>query len=790
MTGLTPRIRRAKRLIDSRAVREEAAAKNVRLPGLFRCGFRCARINSFAVLLAAASAAYCAAPAEETPPAQNIKLNFKDTQLEAVIEQLSELTGLTIVKDVAVEGRITIISKQAMNVEEAIALLNSVLLEKGYVGIRTGKVLKLIKLDEAKKHNIPVRVGADPAQIEISDQVVTQVIPIKYIDAAQLKKDFAPMIPPYADLSSNSGSNTLILTDTSANVRRIAEMIQAMDKQSTALAEVKVFQLKYANATSAAKLINDIFKEEEEKSGLLANAPAFFRGFGGGGPGGGGRPNQPAQPEPDQQSQKLKKVTAAADDRTNAIVISANPDTMLTISQIIKELDSNPAEEQGVFIYHCMNAQSANLETVVNTLFSSNTQSSSIKRTATTPQLTTGIGQNVQRSPSSSSLPGAQATPAPAPQPSFNQPSQSQAASGASSRPASLSGDLTGQVFVVADTDTNSLIVLTSSKHFDRVRAILKDLDRPVAQVLIKVLIAEVTHDKSRDIGLDSSILTKGSVQSAVTSFGVASETGGLIAKTLIDKDVALTLGALEKISKVDVLSRPYILATDNQLATITVGNEVPFIINSLTTDTGQQINTIQYQDIGIILNVTPHINEEGLVIMDIAPQVSDLTGQTVPIAANVNAPVFSKRSAQSRVGIRDGQTVVIGGMMEDKKTDSENGIPVLRKVPGLGVLFRRRQSDKTKTELLIFLTPHVAHIPDVLKDMTEQEKAGLKIAPKAVGPGVYEEHLEGMERGNLDGLQPAEIVEPIAPPGPPEPPAPVAPPPPVTPPVTPPARP
>src|SRR5205085_7069263 len=127
------------------------------------------------------------------------------------------------------------------------------------------------------------------------------------------------------------------------------------------------------------------------------------------------------------------------------------------------------------------------------------------------------------------------------------------------------------------------------------------------------------------------------------------------------------------------------------------------------TTETGQTINTIQYQDIGIILNVTPHINEDGLVIMDVAPEVSSLTGTTVPISENASAPVFAKRSAQSRVGIKDGQTIVIGGLMEDRKTSTLSKVPLLGDVPGLGLLFQRRQTTKTKTELLIFLTPHVA---------------------------------------------------------------------------------
>ena len=161
------------------------------------------------------------------------------------------------------------------------------------------------------------------------------------------------------------------------------------------------------------------------------------------------------------------------------------------------------------------------------------------------------------------------------------------------------------------------------------------------------------------------------------------------------------------------MLSRPYILTSDNQEATITVGNEVPFITNTRITDTGQTINTIQYQDIGIILDVTPHINPEGLVILDVAPEISEQTGQGVTISQGVAAPVFSKRSAQSRVGIVDGQTIVIGGLMQDQKTQTITKVPFLGDLPGIGPAFTRYQNTKTKTELLIFLTPHVALQPE-----------------------------------------------------------------------------
>jgi len=725
-----------------------------------------ARLRCVAVLFAVLLAGMVRGGEDKPPPTpgQAIQMNFKDTPLDTVLEQLSEMSGLIVVKDTPLEGRVTIISKQPMNVEEAVGLLNSVLKEKGYVGIRTARILKIVKLDEAKKRNIPVRTGNDPEKIEASDEVFTQVIPIKYIDSAALKRDFAPLIPSYADLSANAGSNTLILTDTGANIKRIVEIIRAMDTQSTTVAEVKVFQLKFANATSAARLINDTFKDDQQSGGNnQQNLPPWMRGnqrFGGGGGGGGGGPPMregAAGEGADAQGARLRKVSASADDRTNAVVVSASPDTMLIIAQVIKDLDSNPAEEQSVFTYRCKNAQSDNLEAVLNAVFGAS-GSSTINRSATQRRTSssTGIGQDVSRGASSSRLPGSSVTSTPAPQTNTRGNNtggfgQNPFAGGNNANNRGTgTNDLTGQVYVVADIDSNSLIVLTAPKNFERVKSIIMELDKPVPQVLIKVLIAEVTHDKNNDIGVDVSILTQGTVKSAVTDFGTAAATGGLITK-LVDKDIAVTLRAIEGVSKLDILSRPYILASDNQLSTITVGQEVPFIISSRTTDTGQTINTIQYQDIGIILNVTPHINEDGLVIMDVAPEVSSLTGTTVPISENASAPVFAKRSAQSRVGIQDGQTIVIGGLMEDKKTENIQGVPVLGRLPGIGTLFRRRITDKSKTELLIFLTPHVALDPHVLKHMTEEEKAGLKLTPKAVAPGAFQDHLDGLNRGGAE---------------------------------------
>jgi general secretion pathway protein D len=205
----------------------------------------------------------------------------------------------------------------------------------------------------------------------------------------------------------------------------------------------------------------------------------------------------------------------------------------------------------------------------------------------------------------------------------------------------------------------------------------------------------------------------------------------------------------LQKVGKLDVLSRPYILGSDNQKATITVGQQVPFITSSRTTDTGQTINTIQYQDIGIILNVTPHINPEGLVILDVSPEISALTGTTVPISETVNAPVFAKRSATSRVAIQDGQTIVIGGLMQDQKTEDVKKVPLLGDIPLIGTLFRRITTENTKTELLIFLTPQITTQPETLKTISDNELKDNKIVKDAVAPGTFKTYLKNMEQGN-----------------------------------------
>jgi general secretion pathway protein D len=723
-------------------------------------------------------------PHVTTQPGGSLLLNFKDASIDSVLDELSSAAGFIVVKEVKPEGRVTLVSKQPVSPAEAISLLNTVLKNAGYAAIQQERILKVVRRDAAKRANIPVRSGSDPTKIANTDELITQVIPLRQADAVQLRQDLAPLISTEADFTANQSSNALVITDTSANIKRVVEIVAALDGHLADSASVLVKQLKYSTATNAARLVEELFGDQAAAAGSGRNQqgqPQFggffgggggFQGFGGqGGRGGGNQQNQ-------QTQRQAVRVNASGDDRTNIIVVTGPPETLTVIDDVLKKLDANPAAEETVFVYKLKNAQALNVEQVVNVLFNGGSAGS---RTGSRTQQSTGIGSGSTRTNSRAagsgiSGNGGRGTGGTGGTGGFGGTGGTGTQGrlggtgtgtggfggggfggggggffGALSQAAQASALAVGeQVTVIADQDTNALLVRTNPKNYEQVKAILDELDRPVPQVLIKVLIAEVTHDKASDIGTEFSVLNlrpSGRGPAAGQDFNSPPNAAGLTV-SLLEENIAVTLRALETDGKLDVLSRPYILASDNQLATITVGQEVPFITRSQLTDTGQTINTIEYDDIGILLDVIPHINPDGLVILDVAPEISALTGGSVPISETVSSPIFAKRSAQSRVGVQDGQTIVIGGLMEDRKTQTVDKIPFLGDIPVIGNAFKRTRQTKTKTELLIFLTPHVAARPEQLKAMGEDELEGTRLVPTSVYPGAFKEHMRGLQRG------------------------------------------
>jgi general secretion pathway protein D len=303
-----------------------------------------------------------------------------------------------------------------------------------------------------------------------------------------------------------------------------------------------------------------------------------------------------------------------------------------------------------------------------------------------------------------------------------------------------------GEAMISSDPETRRLIVITDEETSGFISQVITNLDRPKPQVLIKVIFLEVTYQNNYDVGVEGGTARKlGSgadapkvgisnmfglaAQGAANSFG----TPGAGLYSLGGSDWQVTLRAIEQKGSLEVLSRPSILARNNQQASILVGQEIPLITNVRFDTVGNQINTVQYQDVGIILRVTPFITSDNMVEMIVSPEISALDqSQTIPISTGVVAPVINKRSADTVVVTPDGQPVVIGGLMQNTKTTTDTKIPLLGDIPGLGNLFKHKQKAGTKTELMIFLTPHIVMQPTQLAKMSGHEEGATVLAPKA----------------------------------------------------------
>jgi len=331
-----------------------------------------------------------------------------------------------------------------------------------------------------------------------------------------------------------------------------------------------------------------------------------------------------------------------------------------------------------------------------------------------------------------------------------------------------------GDAMISVDPETHRLIVITDEETSKYVGQVVTNLDRPEPQVLIKVVFLEVTHNNTSDIGIEGAYshsinsTTTGIVANAfglsalnsavsgtnalgVNAFGQPLQSfiptpPGAGLYQVLGSDFQVTLRAIAQAVKTEVLSRPSILARNNQQATITVGQSVPLIQSvSYNGLNGTPVSAVAYQSVGIILRVTPFINSNGMVEMIVSPQISQLSAQSVTVSAGVSAPVIDLRSADTVVVTPDGQTVIIGGLMQNQKTQTDSKIPFLGDIPLLGNLFKRKVKGNVKTELMIFLTPHIVYEPSQLAGLSATERGNAEMAPKAFSEEELNRYLDAL---------------------------------------------
>jgi len=338
---------------------------------------------------------------------------------------------------------------------------------------------------------------------------------------------------------------------------------------------------------------------------------------------------------------------------------------------------------------------------------------------------------------------------------------------GSSSR-SYLNNTEVGDAIFSYDPETRKIIVVTDENTNLKIKNVITSLDNPRPQVLIKVVFLEVTHNNSSDIGVEGGYTRQlgntgtGSIANAFGSSALSSSATSAVPNALgqniqnmlpvppgagvyqvLGSDFQATLKAIAQAGKAEILSRPSILARNNQPATISLGQQVPLVSNTRFDAINGQINTVSYQNVGIIVRVTPFISSDGMVEMIVSPETSALAERSswVPISKDALAPVVNSRLADTVVVVPDGQTVIIGGLMQNQISESESKVPLLGDIPWLGNAFKRKQKSNLKTELMIFLTPIIIPAPGQLAAMTAEERSRVLLKPKS----LPQEQLENL---------------------------------------------
>ena len=385
-------------------------------------------------------------PLAPEPTEEGLRFNFRGVPLDAVLDYMSRAAGFVIIRETDVRGTVDVLSHQPLDQEEAVMLLNTILNQKGLAAIRNERTLTIVKREEARTRDLPVRMGSDPEVIPRSDEMVIQIIPVKYADVTQLIQNMEPLLPTYATLSANPGSNAVILTDTQTNIRRMAEIVRALDTSISEISRLKVFPLEYADAEEVAQIINEIFEARSRATTDRDRDRRTRRVFGPFGPPGGDNQQDATQSRSAaRQTQAL--VVAVADERTNSVVVSAPDEIMPVIEQMIKEIDAMKEDITELRVFPLRYADAEETAKVITDIFEERAQSTAQDR----PRRFGG-----------------------GPFGAFGPPSARGQQGGSQSSERKVQEET---VVAVADTRTNSVIIRAASEIMSQIDVMIKQLD-------------------------------------------------------------------------------------------------------------------------------------------------------------------------------------------------------------------------------------------------------------------------------------------------------------------------
>ncbi|MBM4141214.1 MAG: type II secretion system protein GspD [Nitrospira sp.] len=612
---------------------------------------------------------------------QKVTFNFVDVDLSTVTKFISEITGKNFIFDERVKGKITIIAPTKLSADDAYNLFTSVLELKGFTVITSGiDAYKIVPAMEAKQRGMQIATERLP----VNESYIARLIPLRYISSDDALRFLQPVVSKDGHISAFGPGNLLLVIDSGLNVEKILTIIEAIDQPSIK-EKPEIVILKYSSADAIAKILNEGMSR--------------------------GKIRAPGQPVLSDEARVV------ADQRLNAVVLFGDKGMRESMKSLIALLDIPSPEAQGrINVYFLENADATELSKVLE-----------------------GMLKAVQ--PTKQAAPGAPVMPF----------------------------EAAGGITITPDKATNSLVVVASPADYQNLLQVIKHLDKKRRQVFVEAMIIEASIDKLRELGTKWRVTARHKGEPVVIGgfgtmdpnafqsviYGLSGLTaGGMgnfldIPVTTIDPSTGrastttltvpgfATLFSLNEFrGTVNVLSTPQILTSDNKEAEIMVGENVPFVSKrerDITT-TNTVLSSIERYDVGIKLKITPQITEGDHVKLDIYQEISNLVqGESESILINVG-PTITKRSTKTSVVVKDRETVVIGGLMAERQEENITKVPVLGDIPILGWLFKTTSVKKQKTNLLVFLTPHVVKEADSLAQITkDKEKEFAKVEKQYV---------------------------------------------------------
>ncbi len=683
--------------------------------------------------------------APPVPPGQRgrfVVLNFDNADIETVVHAASEIAGFNYVLAPDVRGKVTVQTSGRIPQEDVFGVLLAILEVHGFTAVKSGSLYKIVRIEGARERAVPTIVGSEPDPRRVGDEIITQIVPVRFSSATDLGSLLRPLISSRGTMIAHRETNVLVITDSASNVRRLMDIVRLVDVE-VALDELAIISIRFADAADLATVLNQLFasgriRRATPVPGVPAPTPPAAPGAA-----------RPPAAQPGEAVGVERAPLIIAERRSNSLIVHARRAELETIRRLITQLDVNIYGGRRVFIYYAESAKAKDLAATLNAIY--------------------GGRETVPTTPGAPPSPAARRPGEPIPPP----PPPPTAAPGApiNGAPAAIGelGLIEGQVRFIADETTNSIIVTTFPRNWPEIETTIKQLDRQPRQVLIEVLVTEISLTDDLRLGVDWA-LRFGSAQLAQQSISTA--TPATIASPLRDVPSpvqALTLpgagltafawdtdkffamlNTLASENRVNVLSSPHVMTSENKKAVINVSDSIPIVTSqqvpigagavSETTPTTAVVGTqsIEYRDAGVILTVTPRIGERGTVALEVKQEVNDI-GEAEPPTGSRR---IIKREAETSVVLVNNQTLVLGGLIRDRRATEDRGIPFLKDIPVLGYLFGAKVRTVSKTELIILITPRVigtaldaARITNEMRRLTPELEQSIRRAPRPPSP-------------------------------------------------------